>query len=87
SFLGGSGCGKTTTLRMIAGFEQPTSGEVRLAGQNVAAVPACERPVNMVFQHYALFPHLTVTQNIAYGLRYRTPRPDKKTQLRMADEA
>ena len=87
SFLGGSGCGKTTTLRMIAGFEQPTRGEVRLAGQNVAGVPAFERPVNMVFQHYALFPHLTVAQNIAYGLRYRTPRPDKKTQLRMADEA
>jgi len=87
SFLGGSGCGKTTTLRMIAGFEQPTSGEVRLAGKNVAGVPAFERPVNMVFQHYALFPHLTVAQNIAYGLRYRTPRPDKKTQLRMADEA
>jgi len=87
SFLGGSGCGKTTTLRMIAGFEQPTSGEVRLAGKNVAGVPAFERPVNMVFQHYALFPHLSVAQNIAYGLRYRTPRPDKKTQLRMADEA
>ncbi len=86
-FLGGSGCGKTTTLRMIAGFEQPTSGEVRLAGKNVAGVPAFERPVNMVFQHYALFPHLTVAQNVAYGLRYRTPRPDKKTQLRMADEA
>ncbi|MEO4015250.1 ABC transporter ATP-binding protein [Pseudomonas sp. P2663] len=87
SFLGGSGCGKTTTLRMIAGFEQPSSGEVRLSGKNVAGVPAFERPVNMVFQHYALFPHLTVAQNIAYGLRYRTPRPDKKTQLRMADEA
>jgi spermidine/putrescine transport system ATP-binding protein len=72
---------------MIAGFEQPTSGEVRLAGKNVAGVPAFERPVNMVFQHYALFPHLTVAQNIAYGLRYRTPRPDKKQQLRMADEA
>lgn len=87
SFLGGSGCGKTTTLRMIAGFEQPTSGEVRLAGKDVFGVPANERPVNMVFQHYALFPHLNVAQNIAYGLRYRTPRPDKKTQLRMADEA
>ncbi|MDE1169429.1 MAG: ABC transporter ATP-binding protein [Pseudomonas sp.] len=87
SFLGGSGCGKTTTLRMIAGFEQPTRGEVKLAGKSVAGVPAYQRPVNMVFQHYALFPHLTVAQNIAYGLRYRTPRPDKHTQLRLADEA
>jgi spermidine/putrescine transport system ATP-binding protein len=87
SFLGGSGCGKTTTLRMIAGFDQPTLGEVRLAGKNVAGVPAYERPVNMVFQHYALFPHMTVSQNIAYGLRYLTPRPDKKEQQRRADEA
>jgi spermidine/putrescine transport system ATP-binding protein len=52
SFLGGSGCGKTTTLRMIAGFDQPTLGEVRLGGKNVAGVPAYQRPVNMVFQHY-----------------------------------
>ncbi|WP_213881493.1 ABC transporter ATP-binding protein [Pseudomonas sp. dw_358] len=87
SFLGGSGCGKTTTLRMIAGFEQPTSGEIRLAGQNVAGIPAYQRPVNMVFQHYALFPHLSIADNIAYGLRYRTPRPDRKTQQRLADEA
>jgi spermidine/putrescine transport system ATP-binding protein len=87
SFLGGSGCGKTTTLRMIAGFDQPTLGEVRLAGKNVAGVPAYQRPVNMVFQHYALFPHMTVSQNIAYGLRYLTPRPDKKEQQRRADEA
>lgn len=87
SFLGGSGCGKTTTLRMIAGFDQPTLGEVRLGGKNVAGVPAFQRPVNMVFQHYALFPHMTVSQNIAYGLRYLTPRPDKKEQQRRADEA
>jgi spermidine/putrescine transport system ATP-binding protein len=87
SFLGGSGCGKTTTLRMIAGFDQPSSGEVLLAGKNVAGVPAFQRPVNMVFQHYALFPHMTVAENIAYGLRYRTPRPDKKEQRRLADEA
>jgi spermidine/putrescine transport system ATP-binding protein len=87
SFLGGSGCGKTTTLRMIAGFDQPTLGEVRLGGKNVAGVPAYQRPVNMVFQHYALFPHMTVSQNIAYGLRYLTPRPDKKEQQRRADEA
>ncbi|WP_444436913.1 ABC transporter ATP-binding protein [Pseudomonas sp. A6] len=87
SFLGSSGCGKTTTLRMIAGFEQPSEGEVLLAGQAVAGVPAHRRPVNMVFQHYALFPHLSVTENIAYGLRYRTPRPDRAAQRRMADEA
>ncbi|MGC1331537.1 ABC transporter ATP-binding protein, partial [Pseudomonas sp.] len=87
SFLGGSGCGKTTTLRMIAGFEQPSAGQVRLAGQDVAGVPAFQRPVNMVFQHYALFPHMTVAQNVAYGLRYRTPRPDKASQQRLADEA
>lgn len=87
SFLGSSGCGKTTTLRMIAGFEQPSEGEVLLAGQAVAGVPAHQRAVNMVFQHYALFPHLTVAENIAYGLRYRTPRPDRAQQRRMADEA
>lgn len=87
SFLGGSGCGKTTTLRMIAGFDQPSSGEVLLAGRNVAGVPAYQRPVNMVFQHYALFPHMSVADNIAYGLRYLTPRPDKKEQRRRADEA
>jgi spermidine/putrescine transport system ATP-binding protein len=72
---------------MIAGFDQPTLGEVRLAGKNVAGVPAHQRPVNMVFQHYALFPHMTVSQNIAYGLHYLTPRPDKKEQQRRADEA
>lgn len=87
SFLGGSGCGKTTTLRMIAGFEQPSSGDVLLAGRNVAGVPAFERPVNMVFQHYALFPHMSVAQNIAYGLRYRNPRPSTQEQRRVADEA
>ena len=87
SFLGGSGCGKTTTLRMIAGFEQPCEGEVLLAGQPVAGIPAHQRPVNMVFQSYALFPHLSVAENIAYGLRYRTPRPGKAEQRRLADEA
>ncbi|KAF1053268.1 MAG: Spermidine/putrescine import ATP-binding protein PotA [Stenotrophomonas maltophilia] len=87
SFLGSSGCGKTTTLRMIAGFEQPSAGEVLLGGRDVSGVPAHQRPVNMVFQHYALFPHLSVADNIAYGLRYRTPRPDKAAQRRMADEA
>jgi spermidine/putrescine transport system ATP-binding protein len=69
SFLGPSGCGKTTFLRMIAGFEQPSSGEVLLRGKSVVGVPAYKRPVNMVFQHYALFPHLNVADNIAYGVK------------------
>lgn len=77
SLLGPSGCGKTTTLRLIAGFEQPTSGIVNLGGRSVNGVPAFKRPVNMVFQHYALFPHLNVAQNIAYGLRQQRPRPPK----------
>ncbi|MBF8289223.1 MAG: spermidine/putrescine transporter ATP-binding subunit [Chloroflexi bacterium] len=71
SLLGPSGCGKTTTLRMIAGFEQPTEGEIFLAGQPVAGVPAYRRNVNTVFQHYALFPHMDVAQNVGYGLRQR----------------
>jgi len=77
SFLGPSGCGKTTSLRMIAGFEQPTEGEVFLEGEKVNGVPAYRRPVNMVFQHYALFPHLNVADNVAYGLKQRTPRPPR----------
>ncbi|MBI1173202.1 ATP-binding cassette domain-containing protein [bacterium] len=77
TFLGPSGCGKTTALRMLAGFEAPTSGAVYLDGERVNDMPAYRRPVNMVFQHYALFPHLTVAQNIAYGLLQRRPRPDK----------
>ena len=71
SLLGPSGCGKTTTLRMIAGFEQPTEGEIVLAGQPIAGVPPYERNVNTVFQHYALFPHMDVAQNVGYGLRQR----------------
>jgi spermidine/putrescine transport system ATP-binding protein len=74
SFLGPSGCGKTTALRMLAGFEIPTAGDVLLDGARVNDVPAHRRPVNMVFQHYALFPHLTVARNISYGLRQRRPR-------------
>jgi len=69
SMLGPSGCGKTTTLRMIAGFEQPTSGEVRLDGKDVSKVPPYKRNVNTVFQNYALFPHMTVFDNIAFGPR------------------
>jgi len=66
--LGGSGCGKSTLLRMMAGFENPTSGSIFLDGQNMAGVPPYERPVNMMFQSYALFPHMTVEKNIAFGL-------------------
>jgi len=66
--LGGSGCGKSTLLRMMAGFEQPTSGSIYLDGQNLADVPPYERPVNMMFQSYALFPHMTVEKNISFGL-------------------
>jgi spermidine/putrescine transport system ATP-binding protein len=69
SLLGPSGCGKTTLLRMIAGFEQPTSGIVRVAGKDMTAVPPHKRPVNMVFQSYALFPHLNVFDNVAFGLK------------------
>jgi ABC-type Fe3+/spermidine/putrescine transport system ATPase subunit len=71
SLLGPSGCGKTTTLRMIAGFEQPTAGEILLGGEVVNGRPAYERNVSTVFQSYALFPHLTVEGNVAFGLRER----------------
>ncbi|MDA5095748.1 ABC transporter ATP-binding protein [Aliiroseovarius sp. KMU-50] len=77
SFLGPSGCGKTTALRMLAGFETPTEGEVLLDGEVVNTLDAHHRPVNMVFQQYALFPHMTVAQNIGYGLRQRRPRLPK----------
>jgi spermidine/putrescine transport system ATP-binding protein len=69
--LGPSGCGKTTTLRMIAGFDTPTSGAIRLEGTDVSRVPPHKRNVNTVFQHYALFPHMTVWDNVAYGPRSR----------------
>jgi len=69
SMLGPSGCGKTTTLRMIAGFEQPSEGEIRLEGDDVSRVPPYKRNVNTVFQQYALFPHLTVAANVAFGLQ------------------
>jgi spermidine/putrescine transport system ATP-binding protein len=75
SFLGPSGCGKTTALRMLAGFEAPTSGETLLDGVRVNDLPPHKRPVNMVFQHYALFPHMNVADNISYGLRQQRPKP------------
>lgn len=68
SLLGPSGCGKTTTLRMVAGFEQPSEGQIYIMGDPVAGIPAYQRPVNTVFQNYALFPHMTVEQNVAFGL-------------------
>ncbi|MEO6126287.1 MAG: ABC transporter ATP-binding protein [Ilumatobacteraceae bacterium] len=75
SLLGPSGCGKTTTLRMLAGFEQPDEGFIRISGAYVQGVPPYKRDVNTVFQQYALFPHMTVAENVAYGLRQRkTPR-------------
>ncbi len=70
-FLGPSGCGKTTTLRMLAGLEKPTSGRILFAGRDVTTVPAAERNIGMVFQNYALWPHMTVRKNIEYGLRLR----------------
>jgi spermidine/putrescine transport system ATP-binding protein len=69
SLLGPSGCGKTTTLRMIAGFDEPTEGEIRVAGEPMRGVPPYRRPVNTVFQSYAIFPHLNVFDNVAFGLR------------------
>ena len=78
SFLGPSGCGKTTALRMLAGFEAPTEGDVLLDGSVVNDLEAHRRPVNMVFQHYALFPHLSVEQNIGYGLKQIRPRLPKE---------
>jgi spermidine/putrescine transport system ATP-binding protein len=71
SMLGPSGCGKTTTLRMIAGFDEPTTGRILLEGRDVTFVPAAKRHVNMVFQAYALFPHMTVWDNIAFGLKIK----------------
>jgi spermidine/putrescine transport system ATP-binding protein len=85
SLLGPSGCGKTTTLRMIAGFEQPTEGEILLSGQPIAGVPPYHRHVNTVFQHYALFPHMDVAQNVGYGLRQR--KVGKAEEQRRVGEA
>lgn len=80
SLLGPSGCGKTTTLRLLAGFEQPDRGSIIISGQAVAGVPPHKRDVNTVFQAYALFPHMTVAENIAYGLRQRRT---SRSQLRL----
>ncbi len=85
TLLGPSGSGKTTTLRMIAGFEQPTAGTIELAGEDVRGVPPYARAVNTVFQDYALFPHMTVGQNVEYGMRVaRAPKAERR---RRRDEA
>ena len=87
SMLGPSGCGKTTTLRMIAGFEQPTGGRILLDGTDVALTPPYKRNINTVFQSYALFPHLTVFNNVAFGLkRHGVPREEVKRRVAEALE-
>jgi spermidine/putrescine transport system ATP-binding protein len=86
TLLGPSGCGKTTTLRMLAGFEQPTDGQIFIDGVDVAQTPAHKRPVNTVFQSYALFPHLDVERNVAYGLRWRKDL-DKKVRASQVAKA
>jgi len=83
ALLGGSGCGKTTLLRMLAGFETPSSGRIFIDGQDMTEVPAYARPVNMMFQSYALFPHMTVEQNVGYGLTNEVMSPQgRKDRVR-----
>src|SRR6185436_6273496 len=82
SFLGPSGCGKTTTLRMIAGFELPSDGEIFIAGEPMGYTPPFKRPVNTVFQHYALWPHMTIFQNVAFGIEMKkVPRDEIKRRV------
>ena len=82
TLLGPSGCGKTTTLRMVAGFEQPDEGEIRIEGADVAGLPPHKRPTNTVFQSYALFPHLSVEDNVAFGLkRKRVPKEEIRPRV------
>ncbi|MBV6638170.1 MAG: ABC transporter ATP-binding protein, partial [Mameliella sp.] len=85
SILGPSGCGKTTIMRMIAGFLDPTSGDIRIKGKSVLDTPPNKRPVNMVFQHLALFPMMTIAENIGYGLRRQKMPRDQIA--RKVDEA
>lgn len=85
SLLGPSGCGKTTTLRMVAGFEQPDRGRIVLDGKDITGLPPNKRKVNTVFQHYALFPHLTVEDNVAYGLRHESL--DRAVELDRLEQA
>jgi len=85
TLVGPSGCGKTTTLRTIAGLESPTSGTVRFGGEDVADVPTEERDVGIVFQNYALFPHMSVRENVAYGLKFADPPDGQSVDERVAD--
>ena len=85
TLVGPSGCGKTTTLRIIAGLSDPTAGTVRFDGRDVAAVPPEDRDVGIVFQNYALFPHMNVAENVAYGLRFRDPPNGQTTAERVAE--
>src|SRR5918997_2551211 len=80
SFLGPSGCGKTTTLRMIAGFEQPTDGRIRIDGQEITHLRPNQRKIGMVFQSYALFPNMTVADNVAFGLKVAKMPADEVAQ-------
>ncbi len=82
--LGGSGCGKTTLLRMLAGFERPTAGRIFIDGVDMTEIPPYERPVNMMFQSYALFPHMTVEQNVAFGLKQDRRGEARDRQARRA---
>src|SRR6476661_244174 len=82
--LGGSGSGKSTLLRMLAGFEEPTAGSIEIDGQDMSGVPPYRRPVNMMFQSYALFPHMSVWKNIAYGLK-RDHLPKDEIEGRVAE--
>src|SRR5262245_43342703 len=84
AILGASGCGKTTLLRMLAGFEEPTSGRIVIDGVDMTHVPPYERPVNLMFQSYALFPHMTVEQNVAYGLK-KERVPARQIKERVAE--
>jgi spermidine/putrescine transport system ATP-binding protein len=85
TLLGASGSGKTTTLRMIAGFEQPTAGEILMVGSPIAGLPPFKRDINTVFQHYALFPHMSVRENVGYGLRMRgVPGAEREEQVSQA---
>src|SRR5260221_13173811 len=83
SFLGPSGCGKTTTLRMIAGFEEATSGDILIRGKRVNDLPPERRPTSTIFQNFALFPHMTVRQNIEYGLHIKGLSGDDRRARRV----
>ena len=85
TLVGPSGCGKTTTLRLLGGFESPTAGVVRIDGRDVSGVPPEERGVGVVFQHYALFPHMTVSENVGYGLRFADPPGGVTTDERVSE--